>query len=473
LIAVYGGALALFSPFCGWLADRSSSRRLPLVFGLFALGGATILLNVGPNIGLLILGRILQGISAAVVWCVGLALLADTVDKEEIGQTMGYVFAAMSVGVLLGPMLGGVVFEKGGYNEVYAMAYILIGVDIALRLIMIEKKVAKKWIKPTAASVTQNHDQKDSMELQEQPEVPDSLPDTIAPSPRRTQSNVEAPRPRRTQSIVDEAWLRRTQSIVGESSLQQAQPVVEESRPHLEPEQSRFPPVVTLLKSRRLLCALWCCMVVAILMTQFDSVLPIYVRDTFHWNSTGAGLIFLPLVLPAILSPWIGWTIDKYGGRWFAVVGFILFAPFEILLRLVDHNSIDQKVLLCALLTFIGLMLNLCTPPIMVEITSVVEDKERQSPGLFGSRGAYAQAYGLFNFAWAAGCLIGPIWAGFVNEGAGWGTMSWTLALLSALTAIPAGLWTEGWFFKKNKRRWRDRFIDEDEFDPETAHKIE
>jgi MFS family permease len=72
---------------CGWLADHSSSRRMPLVVGLFSLGGATILLNLGPNIGVLILGRILQGISAAIVWTVGLALLADTVEQSEIVST--------------------------------------------------------------------------------------------------------------------------------------------------------------------------------------------------------------------------------------------------------------------------------------------------------------------------------------------------------------------------------------------------
>jgi MFS family permease len=405
--------------------------------GLLALGAATVLLNLGPNIGLLVLGRALQGISAAVVWTVGLALLADTVDKEEIGQTMGYVFAAMSVGVLLGPLLGGIVFDKGGYNEVYAMAYVLIGVDIALRFMMIEKKVAKRWIKVDVGlkrhDQAPNQDAKDTEGVQVRESQATNRPDT-------QDAILSAPHP--------------------------THPAIEELPVHVG-TASRYPPVVTLLKSRRLLCALLCCLITGILLTSFDSVVPIYVRDTFDWNSTGAGLIFLPLVLPSLLSPLIGKAIDRYGGRWFAVSGFLAFAPFEILLRLVDHDSLHQKVLLCALLALLGLSLNLCSPPIMVEITSVVEAKERQNPGLFGSRGAYAQAYGLFNFAYAGGCLVGPIWAGFVRERAGWGTMTWTLALLSAVTAIPAGLWTEGYFFRKNKRRWRDRFNDDEPADIE------
>ena len=64
-LAVYGAALLAAAPFCGWAADRSSSRRMPLLFGLLALGGSTVMLCVGDSIGLLAAGRVLQGISAA------------------------------------------------------------------------------------------------------------------------------------------------------------------------------------------------------------------------------------------------------------------------------------------------------------------------------------------------------------------------------------------------------------------------
>jgi MFS family permease len=67
LIAIYGASLLALSPMCGWFADRGASRRSPLLVGLFALLGSTMLLNIGNSIGLLIAGRILQGASAAVV----------------------------------------------------------------------------------------------------------------------------------------------------------------------------------------------------------------------------------------------------------------------------------------------------------------------------------------------------------------------------------------------------------------------
>lgn len=78
----------------------------PLLIGLLALFASTLLLCLGTSLPLLVVGRILQGVSAAIVWTVGLALLADTVEHEKIGQAMGYVAISMSVSVLMGPLWG-------------------------------------------------------------------------------------------------------------------------------------------------------------------------------------------------------------------------------------------------------------------------------------------------------------------------------------------------------------------------------
>ncbi|KAI9829429.1 MAG: hypothetical protein M1819_006366 [Sarea resinae] len=413
LLAVYGAALLVASPISGWAADHTSSRRLPLLVGLLALGGATVMLCVGSSIGVLVAGRLLQGLSAAVVWTVGLALLVDTVGQKEIGEAMGYVSLSMSIGVMIAPLLGGVVYAKGGYYSVFAMAFGLVALDIVLRLFMIEKKVAAKW------AITNE-----------------------GGSSYGTCSNVPGP--------LTET---KTDSNGKSSSAAQDGPTIQLSRTR------RFinalPPVVTLLSSRRLLAALWGCLVQAALMTSFDSVIPLYVHRIFHWGSTAAGLMFLPLVLPSFMAPIFGRCSDKYGPRWLATSGFILALPFLTLLRLVTHDSIGQKVLLCALLFLIGFSIDLVMAPLMAEITYVVEAKERKRPGMFGPSGAYAQAYGLFNTAFAGGTLVGPIWAGFVETSAGWGTVGWSLGLLSGISAIPAFIWTGGLITQRHEHRER------------------
>lgn len=84
LLAVYGAALLVCSPVSGWYADRSASRRLPLLLGLGALIGSTLMLCLARTVGLMIVGRILQGASGAIVWTVGLALLVDTVGVRYV-----------------------------------------------------------------------------------------------------------------------------------------------------------------------------------------------------------------------------------------------------------------------------------------------------------------------------------------------------------------------------------------------------
>jgi MFS family permease len=190
------------------------------------------MLHLGRHFSLFIVGRILQGVSSAVVWIVGLALIADTVRTDDIGHAMGYVFLAMSLGLLLGPLLGGIVYEKLGYNAVFIMAYILIAIDILLRLVAIEKKAAHQWLH-TGTDTTRD------VELTE---------------------SAEAERP--IESMVEQ---------------------------NMNSGTKRVPSFMVLLHSASFLASLWGSVVLAILMTSFDAVLPLYVKETFNWTSLGAG----------------------------------------------------------------------------------------------------------------------------------------------------------------------------------------
>jgi MFS family permease len=236
LLAVYGAALLVSSPICGWYADRSSSRRAPLLFGLFALGGATVMLCLARTIALLVLGRILQGFSGAIVWTVGQALLVDTVGQSEIGQTMGWMSLSMSLGVLLAPLLGGIVYNKAGYYAVYYMAFGLIALDIVLRLALIEKKIAQQW---------------------------------------SVEAEVDAERIASPDPASDGSTSENLNEKTAETSPPMEETPTPEATPLTQP-RSKYPPVLTLLKSRRILVALWGCIVQGSLMTAFDSVVPLY-----------------------------------------------------------------------------------------------------------------------------------------------------------------------------------------------------
>lgn len=344
---------------------------------------------------------------------VGLALLADTVPQEQLAQATGWISLGMSLGILVAPLLGGVVFDRAGYNAVFGMAYALIGLDIVLRLLLVEKKVAVRWA----------------------PETTTTAAETASNEPSQGSPSTDSDPEKSTQAA-------------------EAQPTIDPSQ-FRQRRRDRLPPVLSLLYSRRMWAALVCSLLQAALLTSFDSVLTIHAANVFGWSSTGAGLLFLPIVIPGFLAPLFGWLSDKFGGRYFVAVGFLCACPPLVCLRFVDENSIKDKVLLCALLAVTGLFLALTFPPIMAEISSVAEAKEksmlaRGHPG-FGKGGAFAQAYALFNVAFAGGCMAGPLLAGFIVESKGWITMAWVLGLISAIAAVPAFLWLGGWLVKKKR----------------------
>lgn len=408
-LSVYGAALAVGSPIFGWFADKSSSRRVPLLLGLLALGGATAMLCVGSSLPVLITGRALQGLSAAVVWTVGLALLSDSIEREKLGAAMGYMAAATSIGSLAGPLLGGVVYANAGYYAVFSMGFSIIGLDIFLRLMMVEKSLAQQWSPPTESSP--------SIHSLHSLSGRDASGEEIRPVP----ANIEPIESEKTSVKPLPGW---TQGM---------------------------PPLVTLLRVPRVLVAMFGCFVESASLASFDSVLPLYVKDTFHWTSSGAGLIFISLVIPALFSPVFGSISDKFGSRSITTIGLSGAVPFWVLLRLVTHDSIGQKVLLAALLVFIGFCISLVMAPLMADIDHAVALEEKKRPGSMGKRGAAAQGFGLFNLAYALGTLIGPLWAGFVVQKGGWGTMGWSLGLLNGICAVTAFAWTGGRIMLKGK----------------------
>ncbi|KAI4171968.1 MAG: hypothetical protein LQ343_003877 [Gyalolechia ehrenbergii] len=474
LLAVYGAALLASAPICGYLADKSTSRRLPLLIGLLALAGATLMLCFGNNIGVLVAGRILQGISAAIVWTVGLALLVDTVGQKEVGQVLGYVSISMSVAILVAPLLGGVVYDRSGYYGVYYMSFALIIFDIMLRITMVEKKVARQWDKGSedvrAPGPTVGEKPSSARPRQDSwlPHPDSVLHMTLSEKKIDKKWTVEdGPRP---EAIPPPEEISQILGSKKSSPLSNSDTIIEESEPpsrsnslaRLEarpqspltssPGKARKrPPVVILLSSRRLLSALYCALVQSALMTAWDAVLPLRVNVIFGWGSLGAGLIFLPLVLPSFLAPLVGAFSDKYGARLPTFVGFVLSMPFLILLRIVDHGGRQQVVILCVLLALLGTALTIVMTPLLAEVTYILDEKEKHHPGLFGEKGAYAQAYGLFNCAFAGGMLVGPLWAGFVVEKTGWGTMCLTLGVLALVSSTPALLFINGWIGKRKR----------------------
>ncbi|KAI1085147.1 MFS general substrate transporter [Whalleya microplaca] len=430
LLACYSVALFVGSPLAGLYADHTTSRRWPLLIGLIALAASTLLLCLGNTIGLLVLGRLLQGLSAAVVWSVGCALLVDTMESA-VGVAMGYVGISMSVGLLIAPVIGGAVYAAAGYYAVYYIAFGVIAVDIVLRLFMIEKKVARQWIKEEGPSL---------------PLTDGNLPDVEKATPHVAPGADDSKGTSSPAAAVDsDKENNPTESIrIEDDNGETTNADITNSGDPAAAHTKKPRPIVVLLKSPRLLAALYGLFVQAGIMMGFDAVLALFVQSTFHWNSTAAGILFLALFVPGFVSPFVGWLADRYGAKWPSVFGFCSTVPLLVCLRFVTENTIQQKILLGFLLALLGIALAFSNTPLMAEISYVIEERAAKHPGIFGEKGVYGLGYGLFTMAFALGGTVGPLWSGYVVDSAGWGTMTWSFAIWAASAAVVAYIWLGG-----------------------------
>ncbi|KAK8055438.1 hypothetical protein PG993_000665 [Apiospora rasikravindrae] len=429
LLACYSGALFVASPLAGLYADHTSSRRWPLLLGLIALAASTLLLCFSHSIGLLVLGRLLQGVAAAIVWSVGCALLVDTLDTA-VGVAMGYVGIAMSIGLIVAPVVGGAVYHAAGYYAVYYIAFGVVALDILLRLFMIEKKVARQWLKddnPVSATGSNG-------DIEKQTETAGNA----GVGPPNTQLGAISTGPETTNPPVDKEGSQQKEAEKTEQNPEAPSQSVA-AAPHIK--RSKLRPVLVLIKSPRLLAALYGLFAQAGIMMGFDAVLALFVKETFGWNSTAAGLMFLAIFLPGFIAPGVGWLADRYGAKWPSFGGFVACVPLLICLRFVTEDTISHKVLLCVLLAVLGCALVFSNTPLMAEITYVIDEKEAENPGIFGEKGVYGIGYGLFTMAFALGGTVGPLFAGYVHAGPGWGTMTWAIALWAASGAVVVFFW--------------------------------
>ena len=106
LIAGFALAQFLLSPVAGDLSDRHG-RKMFIVTGLVVYGCAQILFGMASEVWVLFLARFLSGAGAAFIMPPIMAFVADITTYEERGKGMGMIGAAMSLGFMIGPGIGG------------------------------------------------------------------------------------------------------------------------------------------------------------------------------------------------------------------------------------------------------------------------------------------------------------------------------------------------------------------------------
>jgi MFS family permease len=161
LFGSYAIALLLTVPIAGRLSDRLGAGRS------LRLGAAGLLVSLALYAGatgpvMLFAARAVQGVAGGLAWTAGLALLASAYPTARRGRALGTAMAGMSLGTLIGPPTGGVLFDLGGARLPFVVAavwtlLVLVGIshlpDRAARVVGPPVRVAWRRYFRTAGAV--------------------------------------------------------------------------------------------------------------------------------------------------------------------------------------------------------------------------------------------------------------------------------------------------------------------------------
>lgn len=112
MIAIFAAAQFLFSPISGKWTDQYG-RRIMIIYGLLGLTISMFVFYATDSLPILYLSRIIGGVGAAMLVPAIFAYIADITTLEQRAKGTSLVSAAMSLGIVVGPGIGGFLADYG------------------------------------------------------------------------------------------------------------------------------------------------------------------------------------------------------------------------------------------------------------------------------------------------------------------------------------------------------------------------
>ncbi len=118
VILAYGITLFSLLMIFGVVSEKKG-YQFSYKYGFAAFMIGSILSGLSPNIYFLIASRVLQGIGAALLIAVGPALITRSFPVSERGRGLSIIAMVVSVGLMLGPPLGGFIIGLAGWRWIF------------------------------------------------------------------------------------------------------------------------------------------------------------------------------------------------------------------------------------------------------------------------------------------------------------------------------------------------------------------
>ncbi|MGH9133623.1 MAG: MFS transporter, partial [Ilumatobacteraceae bacterium] len=121
----------------GGSAGDVLGRRRVYVASCAALIGGSVICLAAPNVGVLVAGRLVQGVGAAGVTPISLALVDSSFVEAERGRAIGLWASGSAITTAGGPFVGGVLVDSLGWRWVFALALplLIVSAVVVARLV--------------------------------------------------------------------------------------------------------------------------------------------------------------------------------------------------------------------------------------------------------------------------------------------------------------------------------------------------
>lgn len=143
LLSVYAGIGVILSPHWGRFSERYG-RKPAIVIGLLGFSVGFFLFGLGRSFGELLAARLLGGLFSAAAMPAIFAYVADVTTSERRSVGMGVIGAAIGLGVVSGPVLGGVLAPLGLRLPFFVSAGLGLLTAIAVLLLLPESLDAEE-----------------------------------------------------------------------------------------------------------------------------------------------------------------------------------------------------------------------------------------------------------------------------------------------------------------------------------------
>ncbi len=146
LISVFGLVNAFLEPVAGAFIDRVGRTKPFILAGLVMMAVATLGFLLARRYTDLLILRSLQGIGVGVTVPAALALMVTASRKSTRGGSMGIYTTSRMLGLGIGPLIGGLLFDRFGFDSAFVVGSLFIIVAIVLVYMWVQETPAPRPI---------------------------------------------------------------------------------------------------------------------------------------------------------------------------------------------------------------------------------------------------------------------------------------------------------------------------------------